>query len=140
MVTGPFSQLAGSLSPDGRWLAYQSDESGREEVYVQAYPEPSGRWMVSNGGGLQPVWARDGRELLYLGNEVRIMAVKIATDRGFEFGPPEPLFPVNPKGSVSVSFAVSNDGQRILTNELPPADPNKVGARLVQNWIQALER
>jgi Tol biopolymer transport system component len=139
VLTGRFNQLAADLSPDGRWLAYASNETGTNEVYVQAYPESNGRWMVSAGGGGQPLWRADGQELFY-GSAREIVAVNIATDTGFAFGSPKALFSVNMKGSVATGYAVSKDGQRFLTNELPPVDPSKVGARLVQNWSAALER
>lgn len=137
LLTGPFQQLAAKLSPDGKWLAYQSDESGTNEVYVQAFPEPRGRWMISNGGGEQPVWRADGRALFYVSAR-KITSVETVTDGGFAFGAAKELFSVNIKGNGA--FAVSNDGQRILTNELPPVDPSKVGARLIQNWTVLLER
>ncbi|MGD8413568.1 MAG: hypothetical protein PVF33_05020, partial [Candidatus Latescibacterota bacterium] len=139
LIAGPFDQIAASLSPDGKWLAYQSDESGTQEIYVQAFPDPNGRWMVSTGGGTQPVWRADGRELFYLGGR-GIASVTVSTTDGFAFGSPKELFAVNLKSTVSTNYAVSNDGQRILTNELPPVDPSKIGARLIQNWTAALDR
>jgi Tol biopolymer transport system component len=79
----PFSQIrynegAGIFSPDGHWLAYESDESGRPEVYVQPYPGLGGKWQVSTDGGLEPVWNRDGRELFYRSAN-KVMAVDVAT-------------------------------------------------------------
>ena len=75
------------LSPDGRWIAYVSDESGREQVYVQSFPEHGGKWQISNGGGEQPLWRRDGRELFYLSGDRKLMAVEVKGDANkFEAG------------------------------------------------------
>jgi Tol biopolymer transport system component len=139
LLTGPFTQFGASLSPDGRWLAFQSNETGSDEVYVQAFPEPQGRWMISSGGGLQPQWAASGREIFYY-SASGISSVAIDAGEGFSFGSPEMLFSVNMKSGVANAYAVSSDGQRILTNELPPSDRSKIGARLIQNWTVALER
>jgi hypothetical protein len=84
LVADQFTELHPAVSPDGRWIAYTSDESGTQEVYVRAFPgTTAGRWQVSNGGGVQPRWSRDGREL-YFTNGDRLMAAQIRTTRGFE--------------------------------------------------------
>jgi Tol biopolymer transport system component/tRNA A-37 threonylcarbamoyl transferase component Bud32 len=137
LLTGPFNQFGATFSPDGKWVAFQSNESGTDEIYVQGFPEARGRWMISNGGGLQPRWGGDGRKIYYV-NPAGVHSVAIATDGGFSFGSPTTLFAVNMKGSVTSAYAVSNDGQRFLTNELPPFDPSKIGARLIQNWTATL--
>ena len=130
------------LSPDGKWLAFTSYESGKEEIYVQSFPVAGGRSIVSSdaapGSAAVPTWRPDGRELFYMrGSE--ILAVPVTAGASFSFGTPKILFSV----SVTVSspgFSVSADGQRILTNEMPPADQSKIGARLIQNWPRALEQ
>jgi Tol biopolymer transport system component len=131
-----------SLSPDGRWLAFTSNESGKIEVYVQSFPEAAGRWMISNDAGpgpsSRPAWRGDGRELYYLRGGA-LVAVPVTGDATFSFGTPKTLFSMSVT-TATADYAVSEDGQRILTNELPPADPSKVGARLIQNWTQALAR
>ena len=81
LLTTPFRNTTPALSPDGRWLAYASDESGQPEVYVQPFPSMQGRTQVSAGGGLEPVWSRNGRELYYRGKG-KIMAVGVSTVRG----------------------------------------------------------
>src|ERR1700676_5576985 len=78
----PFNEGAARFSPDGRWLAYISDESGRFEVYVQSYPGPGGKWQISTEGGTEPVWTRNGRELFYRSGD-KMMAVDVATQPGF---------------------------------------------------------
>jgi hypothetical protein len=125
------------VSPDGKWLAYVSDESGTAEVYVQAYPEAGGRWMVSSDGGVRgayrPVWRGDGRELFYERGR-SVMAVAVTRGAAISFGKPKPLFRVNVKSGQGAGLVVADNGQRLLTNELPPADSGKSGARLIQNW------
>ncbi len=74
----PFYDGGARFSPDGRWLAYVSDESGRFEIYVQPFPGPGGKWQISNGGGIEPVWAKNGRELFYRNGD-RMMDVEITT-------------------------------------------------------------
>jgi Tol biopolymer transport system component len=132
----------GSLSPDGRWLAFTSDESGSVEAYVQSYPEPTGRWRVSNDPGAgnvaRPRWRKDGRELFYLrGGSVVVVPVKEAAT--FSFGEPTVLFSVSVTAASS-DINISGDGQRILTNDLPPTNQNKIGARLIQNWLGVIDR
>ena len=131
----------GRVSPDGKWVAFSSDESGKSEIYVQSFPVVGGRSVVSSdaapGSAKSPTWRPDGHELFYVrGSE--IVAVPVTTDGSFSFGTPTVLFSV----SVTVTspdFSVTKDGQRILTNEFPPADPSKIGARLIQNWPGALK-
>jgi len=98
--------------------------------------------MVSNDKGpspaSRPAWRSDSRELYYLRGSA-VVAVPVTGDATFSFGTPRTLFSVSVT-TASADYAVSEDGQRILTNELPPADRSKVGARLIQNWTAALER
>ena len=107
---------------------------------MQSFPVAGGRSVVSSdaapGNAAFPTWRPDGRELFYLrGSE--IVAVPVTADASFSFGTPTVLFSVSVN---SPDFSVSKDGQRILTNELPPADQSKIGARLIQNWPRALEQ
>jgi len=142
LIAGRFEQTDACLSPDGEWIAFASDESGKSEIYVQSFPEAAGRWMVSNDTGSSPAylprWRSDGRELFYLRGGV-VVAIPVTSDATFSFGTPKTLFSMSVT-SASANYAVSKDGQQILTNELPPADQSKVGARLIQNWMAALER
>jgi serine/threonine protein kinase/Tol biopolymer transport system component len=130
------------LSPDGKWLAFNSDESGKAEIYVQPFPASGGRWMISNDGApgraSVPSWRADSRELFYM-RGAEIIAVSVMGDAGFSFGTPEALFGVSVTSS-KVKFSVSTDGQQILTNELPPTDQSRIGARLILNWSSALTR
>ena len=141
LLTGDWFENA-NLSPDGKWLAFTSQESGRIEVYVQSFPAAGGRWMISSdtgsGSAHRPVWKRDGRELFYLRGS-SIVAVPVSTESGFSFGEPKVLFGIN-VAAANGYFAPSEDGQKILTNEFPPTDQEKIGARLIQNWASGLAR
>ncbi len=111
------------LSPDGRWLAYTSDESGTWEVYVQGFKERRGKWLVSSAGGSQPLWRGDGKELFYAGLDGRLFAVTVSGDQTFEAGQPRPLFQTTLPPMLApfrTGYAVSPDGQRFLLNSLHP--------------------
>jgi eukaryotic-like serine/threonine-protein kinase len=124
------------FSPDARWIAYTSDESGRFEVYVRSFPGPGGKWQVSNAGGSHPQWRRDGRELFYLSTDNRIMAVPVQLDRtAFRAGSPVPLFSVR-LGQVSPEdsmYEVSADGQRFLVNSLSGEESPRT-LTLISDW------
>jgi Tol biopolymer transport system component len=112
------SILTGKFSPDGKWVAYASNETGKWEIYVTSFPEPRGKWQVSTGGGEQPRWRGDGKELFYLSSDSKVMAVPVTTGANFDAGPPVVLFQATPRLPVSVndqfSYDVSRDGQRFL--------------------------
>lgn len=143
LLSGRFDQMEARLSPDGHWIAFVSDESGKTEAYVQSFPEAKGRLTVSSDSGRRavskPRWQGDGREIYYLQGG-SVVAVPVRGDATLSFGTPTALFSVSVTSFSQADYAVSPDGQRILTNELPPADPSKIGARLIQNWTAALER
>jgi Tol biopolymer transport system component len=129
------------LSPDGRWLAYDSDESGIPEVYVRPFPHATaGQWQISNHGGSEPKWRRDGKELFYLGPDQRLMRVRIRTTSGFEADPPVPLFQTPSVGRITIglgnSFDVAPDGQRFLFNA--PAGESSKPITVVVNWAATL--
>ena len=142
VLASPDDQNDASLSPDGKYLAFSSDESGQTQIYVQSFPVAAGRWMISGdkiaGRAISPRWREDGQELYYLRGSA-LMAAPIMTDNGFSFGTPEFLFSLN-LSSVNAAFEPSPDGQQILTNEMPATDRDQVGARLIQNWASLLER
>ena len=110
----------GRFSPDGKWLAYSSNESGRWEIYVTSFPDAHGKWQVSNAGGDQARWRGDGKELFYLSNEGRIMAVPVKIGANFDAGTPIALFQANPREMVATSeqfcYDVSKDGQKFFIN------------------------
>ena len=106
------------VSPDGRWIAYQSVESGKSEVYVRAFPSLDQERQVSNGGGVQPLWSKDGRELYYLTPNSRLMTVEVKSGATLETGSPRSLFQTPIEGNpLLAQYAVSGDGQRFLMME-----------------------
>ncbi len=133
----------GRLSPDGRWLAYVSDESGdRNEVYVQSFPTSGDKKRISVGGGTEPKWRGDGRELFYVTADGRLMAVSVTPGATLEFAVPEELFRiriVRQVLGVSGSYASTQDGQRFLVNTLTE-ESNSVPTKIVLNWPAALRR
>ena len=142
-----FRHVQSALSPDGRWLAYTTNESGTYQIVVQPFPDPgAGKWQISGNGGTEPRWRGDGRELYYLGLDGRIMAVSIKADKTVEAGQPVPLFqttlnmPVNP---LLKRYDVTADGQRFLiispvASAPAQANPNPITA--VINWTAALKK
>jgi Tol biopolymer transport system component len=138
----PFTEGAPQFSPDGRWLAYVSDESGRFEIYVQPYPGPGGKWQISTEGGTEPVWNPNGRELFYRTGD-KMMAVDIATHPGFAVGKPRTLFEgqyvLTP--ATLPNYDVSSDGQRFLMlkpSEQALAAPTQIN--VVLNWFEELKQ
>jgi Tol biopolymer transport system component len=122
------------ISPNGRWVAYVSIESGRREVHVQNFPLAEGRWQVSTTGGMEPSWRADGKELFYLLGE-KLMAVDVKTDsQVFESGTPKPLFDVRLQtGSWRTRYQVAANGQRFLVNvPLDVSSPSPI--TVVLNW------
>jgi Tol biopolymer transport system component len=121
----PFDERFGQFSPDGKWIAYQSDESGRLEIYVQPFPGLGGKFQISTSGGAQPRWNKNGKEIFYVSLDSKVIAapVKLSADgRSLETGTPAVLFPVRiaggplPTGTNKQQYAVSPDGQRFLVN------------------------
>ncbi len=108
------------FSPDGKWVAYASNESGREEIYVTSFPGAQGKWQVSNAGGEQPKWRSDGKELFYLAPDGKMMALPVTEGANFDAGTPAALFQANPRQMIATSerfdYDVSKDGQRFLIN------------------------
>jgi eukaryotic-like serine/threonine-protein kinase len=135
-LQGPFDEQNGVFSPDSRWIAYVSNESGTDEVYVQPFPLAGGRWQVSSGGGAIPRWRQDGSELFYLATDHGMMAATVrAVGASFETGAPNRLFTI-PVASGAVDrdeYAVSADGKRFLVSR---ALGNAAAApvTIVLNW------
>ncbi len=132
-----FTERWPKLSPDGRWLAYTSDETGRNEVYVQTFPAPGSKYQVSANGGGRPVWSRDGKELFYLAEDRKLMAVEVTTGSRFEAGAPKSLFEVR-TGPTS-RYDVSPDGRRFLVisaQDAASAQPMTV----VVNWHAGVKK
>ena len=146
LVETPFEEWNGEISPDGRFIAYQSEESGQSEVYVRPSDgAANARWQVSSGGGAEPVWTRAGRELIYRGAAQRLTAVPTETSGpAFRSGRPSTLgITVESIGVAWRSYDVSADGQRFLVMktlaERQP-DTSSAGFVIVQNWFEELKR
>ncbi len=123
-VTGNGSQCEGQVSPDGKWLAYASDESGDWEVYISPLPATGGKLQVSRGGGMEPRWRADGKEIFYagyMGSNKWLMAVSVSAEGGLATGTPVPLFQIRGRAIVSstdlFNYDVTADGQRFLVNQ-----------------------
>jgi serine/threonine-protein kinase len=133
-----FNNFLPALSPDGRWLAYVSDESGRPEVYVRPYPGPGGRWQVSLDGGVEPVWAPNGREIFYRNGE-RTMVAAVRTQGGFEVGSRAQLFEAAFDDFVGVrDYDVAPDGQTFVMFQ--PVQGTEQTVFVTLNWFDQLRR
>ena len=125
LFTSSFTQVPAEISPDGRWLAYVSNETGRREIYVTSFPGASGKWQISSGLGDNPRWRPDGKELFYTSGD-RFMAVDVDPGKpNFDSGTPHALFDVRiPATALGTGspYAVSRDGQRFLFNRWPPGE------------------
>jgi Tol biopolymer transport system component len=134
----PFEEVLGQFSPDGRWVAYQTNESGRFEIVVQPFPAANGKWQVSTGGGVAPRWRADGKEIYFIAPDATMMAVPItASGPTFEAGTPMVLFPTRIVGGGTVStnrpqYAVARDG-RFLINQ-PVKEDTATPITLLMNW------
>jgi len=134
-----FDESHGRFSPDGHWVAYSSNESGRDEVYVQSFPAPGAKFPISAGGGMEPQWRKDGTELFYISEDRTLMAVpvKIASSASepLQVGQAKRLFsvPVVDTFIVGRSYEVSNDGQRFLLRA-PASGETAPSLTVVLNW------
>ena len=139
----PFNEGAASFSPDGRWLAYVSDESGRPEIYVQPYPGPGGKWQISTEGATEPLWNPNGKELLYRSGN-KMMAVEVATGLNFSAGKPRVLFEGQYTALVwaqaALAYDVSADGQRFLMTKQTGEASSATQMNVVLNWFEELKR
>ena len=141
-LTSQFNELYPEFSPDGRWMAYVSDGSGRPEVYVQPDPGPGGKWQISNNGGTEPVWSRNGKQLFYRRpNEVWVVDVQA----GSIFSASRPRFLFEQPGYEASGpirgWDISPDGRRFLMVKLEERKPQPVTEMiLVQNWFEELKR
>jgi Tol biopolymer transport system component len=133
-----FFESAPALSPDGKWIAYQSDESGRNEIYVRAFPESEEKFPVSNTGGKMPAWRADGREIYYVSPDVKMMAVSVDTSHDIHSGTPAPLFDVRLLYHPNLRQYDTVDGTRFLLNRLV-VDEQRFPFTLVQNWTARLK-
>jgi len=131
------------FSPDGKFVAYASDETGNSEIFVSPFPDFGGKWQVSRGGGEEPRWRGDGKELFYLARDRRLIAVDIKTSPSFEGGSPVPLFVTSPQPPVSAlhffCYDVSSDGQKFLVNTRSSAS-NSAPLSVLLNWASEMSK
>jgi eukaryotic-like serine/threonine-protein kinase len=135
LVQSQFIDRNGQFSPDGRWVAYVSDESGRLEIYAVPFPGPGGKWQVSTGGGSGPHWSADGTELFYVTGDRDLMTVEVKSGSEFQASSPKPLFSLSSLTPVTV-FEVSRDGRRFLQGI--PREATGSPVTLVLNWTAEL--
>lgn len=144
----PFSERNGQFSPDGRWVAFESNESGRFEISIQRFPEPGPKWQVSSGGGATPRWRDDGRELFYIAANGALMSADIAISKdgqSLDVSDVKQLFraPIvfggSPRDNNKEQFAVTPDGQRFLLN-VTSDDASPPPVIIVLNWLNGLRR
>ena len=145
LIATPFNEFNPEISPDGRWLAFTSNESGRNEVYVRPLPEvDSGLSLVSTDGGQHPAWARDGRALFYRSPDGALMHVPVESTPMFSAGTPAGLLgPGYFLGGPGRSYDVAPSGERFLMIKAGAESgesPASAGIVLVQSWLQELER
>jgi eukaryotic-like serine/threonine-protein kinase len=134
----------GQFSPDGKWIAYSTNETGTWEIFVSPFPSGNGKWQVSRGGGEEPRWRRDGKEMFFLSADSKIMAVPVKMmDNNFESGAPVALFQAHLRQPISamdvVSYDVSADGQKFLVNT-KMVDPNPAPMSIILNWRAQMEK
>ena len=137
-----FNEGQGQFSPDGRWMAHTSDESGRREVYVLAFPVPGGKVQISTAGGEFPKWRNDGKEIFYLAPDRRLMAVPVQPDSTLAVGKSRALFETrifSVGGIPYVPYCVSAGGQRFLVNTTAE-ESNSSPMTVVLNWTAALKK
>jgi Tol biopolymer transport system component len=119
-LTSAGSETNGQISPDGKWVTYASDESGNWEIYVTSFPGAAGKWQVSRGGGEEPRWRGDGKEIFYIAPSGMLMAVPVNGASIFATGTPAPLFQIHGRAAISSSdvftYDVAKDGKRFLVN------------------------
>jgi eukaryotic-like serine/threonine-protein kinase len=136
-----FPEREGRLSPDGRWIAFDSSESGKREVYVQSFPAAGGKIQISTAGGFNPRWRRDGKEIFFIAEDGQMTAAPVSANTRFEAGMPKPLFralfPGWTVGGIE-HYSVSSDGQRFLLNV--PSEDAFSPITVVLNWTAALKK
>ena len=135
LIRTEFDEVRAQVSPDGHWIAYSSDESGRSEIYVQTMPPSGARYQVSNGGGMDSRWRKDGKEIFFISPDNKLMAAQVLTTEPFETSITKPLFPIQERfmGPERGNYAVSNDGNRFLINTVSDS-PMGHAIHLITNW------
>ncbi len=134
-----FNETNARLSPNGRWIAYDSDETGRDDIFVQTFPRPGGKWQVSTDGGTRPVWSRDGKELYFISLDGNLMAVEVKSgpDGSFEAGAAKVLFNPHTGPVRTDTFDVAKDGRFLIPRVIEQAGGS---ITVVLNWPALLKK
>jgi serine/threonine-protein kinase len=146
VVATPYDEEAIALSPDGRWLAYESNETGRTEIFLRPFPgTESGKWQVSSDGGVAPLWARNGRELFYVNGNMEMMAVTVAPGAEPRLGQPNRLFALGDRLHMTrneyyTPFDVAPDGRFLMARIVRRATALDLPLVVVENWFEELKR
>jgi Tol biopolymer transport system component len=139
-LLSPFLKAWPEFSPDGKWLAYASEETGRLEIYVMPFPGPGGKYQVSTGGGDNPKWSSDGRQLFFSNDIGEILAADVReSGAALQLGTPREVLKAPMVGGPEVPFAVSADGKRLLLNQTG-TDTMQLPLALVTNWTAELKK
>ena len=140
VVATNFLDVTPLFSPDGKWLAYANDETGRMEVYIQPFPSGTGRWQVSTGGGTRPTWRKDGKELYFFSTDQQLMAVDIQQNgASLQLGAPHALFKASAVSNSSGTYTVSADGKKFVMNIVLPQSMSEP-LTLITNWPADLKQ
>ena len=140
VVATNFIDLTPSFSPDGKWLAYANNETGRFEVYIQPFPSGAGRWQVSTAGGSRPNWRKDGKELFFFSTDGQIMAVDVSQNgASLQLGTPHALFKAATVSGPNGPYTVSADGKKFVMNTVLPQSITEP-LTLITNWTADLKK
>ena len=146
LIATPSDEEAFALSPDGRWIAYESNETGRTEIYLRPFPNADGgKWQVSTDGGVAPLWSRNGRELFFVNGSRSMVVVPLASGATPQLGEQKSLFRMRPELYLSTAefytpYDLSPDGQRFIMARRTTPGPSHVGSMvMVQNWFEELK-
>ena len=140
IANSEYNEAQGTVSPDGGWIAFSSDQSGQSDIYVQMFPSPGQRQKVTENGGTDPKWSIDGKELFYIASDGKLMAAPCKRSDGLDFESPVPLFDTKifNYNRESISYDVSNDGRRFVLPK-PPSDLS-THFSVIFNWTSLLEK
>jgi eukaryotic-like serine/threonine-protein kinase len=134
VVATKFQDVTPSFSPDGKWLAYANNETGRQEIYIQPFPSGAGRWQVSTAGGVWPMWRKDGKELFFFSTDQQVMAVDVSQKgASLQLGAPHALFKAATVSGPNGPYSVSADGKKFVMNTVLPQSITEP-LTLITNW------
>ena len=134
-IQTPANEFGGNFSPDGRWMVYRSDENGKNEIYVTAFPKHEGKWQISNGGGTTPIWSPDGKQLFYV-NGTALMVVNVLASATFDFSVPRKLCEI--PASVALQD-ISSDGKQFLVNVAQTTRMTLPRLEVVTGWFDLVK-